>query len=77
MPAPCLGGFDGAWFASGQSARLSVGGKTLGFAGALHPDVVAAFELTSPVLVAEFDIEPLIQRSHRDFPVQSIPRMPR
>ncbi len=45
----------------GRSAQLSVGGKVIGEFGELHPLVSKTFGLTAaPVLVAEFDLDALL-----------------
>jgi phenylalanyl-tRNA synthetase beta chain len=49
-------------FHPGRTAALSAGGKTIGILGELHPLVREAFELPEqPILVADFDVEVLIE----------------
>jgi phenylalanyl-tRNA synthetase beta chain len=43
----------------GQSATVRVGGKAIGYAGALHPDRASEWEARGPVFVAELDVESL------------------
>ena len=43
----------------GQGADVYVDGDKVGFVGVLHPDVIEAFELRGPVVVAEIDLEHL------------------
>jgi phenylalanyl-tRNA synthetase beta chain len=56
----------------GQSATIRLGERTIGYAGALHPDRAAEWEARGPVFVAELDVEALPAAS----PVRARP-MPR
>ena len=48
----------------GQSARiLDAQGVPLGWIGALHPRLAESLDLSRPVVLCEFDLEPLLQRS--------------
>jgi phenylalanyl-tRNA synthetase beta chain len=40
----------------GQSASIRLGGRPIGYAGALHPDRAAEWEARGPVFVAELDV---------------------
>jgi len=47
----------------GQSARIVSGaGTSLGWIGVLHPRLAASLDLPRPVVLCEFDLEPLLQR---------------
>jgi len=48
-----------AFLHPGQSATVRLGERTVGYAGALHPDRAAEWEARGPVFVAEIDIEAL------------------
>lgn len=43
----------------GRAAKVSAGGKELGFMGQLHPEVQEAFELPNRVVAGEFDVAAL------------------
>jgi phenylalanyl-tRNA synthetase beta chain len=43
----------------GQSATIQVDGRSIGYAGALHPDRAAAWEAREAVFVAELDVDAL------------------
>ncbi len=48
----------------GQSARILNGqGEPLGWIGALHPRLAESLDLSKPVMLCEFDLEPLLQRA--------------
>jgi phenylalanyl-tRNA synthetase beta chain len=60
----------------GRSAALLVGETLVGNFGELHPRVAQAFDLTeTPVFVAEFDLEPLLNRQ-QPTKVRSLPVTP-
>ncbi len=67
-----------ASFHPGRSAELFSGDLSLGHAGELHPLVAQAFALTdTPVLVAELDLERLLELSSwRSWPLQPLPLTP-
>lgn len=44
----------------GQGARLRLGDVEVGWAGGLHPDVAAGYDLRDPVFLAELDLAPLL-----------------
>ncbi len=46
----------------GRSARVRIGARALGWLGELHPALVQEYELTQPAIVAELDLEPLLER---------------
>lgn len=43
----------------GQSASISIAGRAVGYAGALHPDRAPEWEARGPVFVAEMDVDAL------------------
>lgn len=51
---------DDATFFPGRCAEIVVRGKALGTIGVLHPEVIAAFDLTLPCSVVEINIEPFV-----------------
>jgi len=52
-----------AFLHPGRAARLSEGGRTLGYAGVLHPDVRDRLELKDEAVVLELDLERLLESS--------------
>jgi len=60
----------------GRGADLFVGDTRLGWAGELHPDVAAAFDLTGSCLVAELDLEAVAGQLAEIQTFQAIPRFP-
>lgn len=65
VPYGSAGGYkispaDDPTFFTGRCADVVVGGKSIGRMGVLHPDVVAAFDLTLPCSTIEIDIEPFL-----------------
>ena len=50
-----------------QSTRLSRGGEALGWLGALHPELLKAFDLQGPVFVFELDCLPASKKSLPNF----------
>ncbi len=62
----------------GRSAAIHSDDEVLGHAGQLHPMVAQAFDLgDAPVLVAELDLERLLERSNwRSYPLQALPHTP-
>ncbi|HEX2620582.1 MAG TPA: phenylalanine--tRNA ligase subunit beta [Phototrophicaceae bacterium] len=61
----------------GRSAELHVNGKSIGVFGELHPIVARNFDLElAPVLVAEFDLDTLLNQTEPMYRVQSLPITP-
>ena len=50
-----------AFLHPGRAARLTEGGQTLGYGGALHPDVRERLELKDEAIVLELDLERLLE----------------
>ena len=64
-------------FHPGRSADLLIGSTLIGSFGELHPVVAKRYKLTeAPVMIAELDLEALLDASHSNFEVQPIPVMP-
>lgn len=47
-------------FFSGRCAELIVRGKSIGFFGVIHPEVLSKFELPNPCAALEITIEPFL-----------------
>ena len=60
----------------GRAARLMVGDACVGSVAELHPDVMAAFELTRRAIIAEVDLERLAALRCRMEHVSGLPRFP-
>lgn len=61
----------------GRSAALYVGDRLVGHFGELHPLVAQRLKLTTaPVIVAEFNLEAMIERTAVEFPVRPLPLTP-
>jgi phenylalanyl-tRNA synthetase beta chain len=45
----------------GRAARLASDGRSVGFVGVLHPELAARFELKGEVVLAELDVESLLE----------------
>jgi phenylalanyl-tRNA synthetase beta chain len=56
MNAPVKAGAH-AWYHPGRSGTLSLGPKTLGTFGELHPKILAAFDLKGPIAAFEVDLD--------------------
>ncbi|MEO8612858.1 MAG: phenylalanine--tRNA ligase subunit beta, partial [Chloroflexota bacterium] len=57
--------------------QLSINGKAIGAFGELHPLVAQAFELTAaPMLVAEFDLDALLDEVENNHPVKALATTP-
>jgi phenylalanyl-tRNA synthetase beta chain len=63
-------------FHPGRSAVIKSGKRKLGTFGELHPLVARNFELKGAVLVAEIDLDALLDASHTDFSVRGLPITP-
>jgi phenylalanyl-tRNA synthetase beta chain len=65
---------DCPWLHPGQSARISIGGKPAGWAGAVHPGVLKALAIKAAVFAFELDIDVI---SIREIPnAKNISRFP-
>jgi phenylalanyl-tRNA synthetase beta chain len=69
-------GGDAKYLHPGKAARITIGGVLCGFAGALHPDLVAARELEGEPFVAELDLMRVVQYCPRRVIFQALPRFP-
>lgn len=65
-------------FRPGRTARLSLDGQQIGFAGELHPLVVEGFDIRGgkPVLAAEIDLEPILAKIPGRYEVEPLPEYP-
>ena len=60
----------------GKTACVEVDGTLLGMAGALHPEVLQAFDLPAEVWVGELDLEGLAHYVPRRVALKALPRFP-
>lgn len=65
-----------AWLHPGRAFALRRGGETIGWAGALHPDVRSAWELRDEVVVAEIATGALLAEPSRTARFTSLDRFP-
>jgi phenylalanyl-tRNA synthetase beta chain len=64
-------------FHLGRSAQIMMGKREIGTFGELHPLVTRAFGLTAaPILVAELDLDALLEQAQDRHPVQPLPTTP-
>jgi phenylalanyl-tRNA synthetase beta chain len=72
----CGAGPVPAWLHSGKSAALLLGGKALGYVGALHPEAAARLELRGEIVVAELRLDPFFAAKPSEVKTQPLPRHP-
>jgi phenylalanyl-tRNA synthetase beta chain len=60
----------------GKAARIEIGGVVCGYAGALHPNLIAARRLNGEPLVAELDLMRVVQYCPRRVIFRPLPRFP-
>lgn len=60
----------------GKSALVSWQGTALGFAGALHPDLAATWELRDEAIVGELNLEPMLGTAATPAKYEALPRFP-
>ena len=65
-----------AWLHSGKSAAVLLGGKALGYVGALHPEAAARLELRGEIVVAELRLDPFFAAKPSEVKTQPLPRHP-
>ncbi len=64
-------------FHPGRSAQLIINGNAAGVFGELHPIIAREFDLTdSPILLAELDLEVLLNSTQENYPVIPLPTLP-
>lgn len=63
-------------FHPGRTARLKVGGITVGVLGEFHPDVLEEYGLGSRACAFELDLEALLEMATREPKYQPLPRFP-
>jgi phenylalanyl-tRNA synthetase beta chain len=69
-------GDEAAYLHPGKAARIKAGGVVCGYAGALHPDLVASRHLDGEPWVAELDLMRVVQYCPRRVIFRSLPRFP-
>lgn len=52
---------DVEWLHPGAAATVRIGDRAIGLVGALHPRLLRAMDIVRPVLVAELDLDPLVE----------------
>jgi phenylalanyl-tRNA synthetase beta chain len=60
----------------GKSALLSWQGRSLGYAGVLHPDLLATWELREEAVVGELNLEPILGTAATPAKYEVLPRFP-
>jgi phenylalanyl-tRNA synthetase beta chain len=65
-----------AWLHPGRAGRIRLADRTIGFAGELHPDVAARFDLAGRTFVCELDLEMLLDRAALHPRFSGVPRYP-
>jgi phenylalanyl-tRNA synthetase beta chain len=71
-----VAGAEAKYLHPGKAVRITIDGVPVGFAGALHPDVVAARQLEAEPVVAELDLMRVVQYCPRRVIFQALPRFP-
>lgn len=64
------------WLHPGKSAAVSYAGQTIGFVGALHPEVLARLELREEAFVVELRLDAVLEARVADVRAQALPRHP-
>ncbi len=70
------GGDRPSWLHLSRASRVTLGGQPLGFAGELHPEVAARFDLPGRTYVTELDLEALLARAVLQPRFSGLPRYP-
>jgi len=65
-----------SWLHPGRAGQIALGDRVLGFAGELHPDVAARFDLPGRTFVAELDLETVLDRAVLQPRFVGVPRYP-
>jgi phenylalanyl-tRNA synthetase beta chain len=60
----------------GQSARVSLGGRAVGFVGRLSDEIAASYKFRQPVFVAEVNLSALLDTSESPARYAPLPRFP-
>jgi phenylalanyl-tRNA synthetase beta chain len=78
QPAPAVdgGGAAPAFLHPGRAVGLSRGGEPIGYAGALHPDVRARFELRDEAVVLEIGLDAVLEEPPRTVRFTALDRFP-
>ncbi len=69
-------GSEAAYLHPGKAARIEVGGVSCGYAGALHPNLIAARNLEGAPWVAELDLMRVVQYCPGRVIFRQLPRFP-
>jgi phenylalanyl-tRNA synthetase beta chain len=64
------------WLTPGRAATIASGSRELGWVGEMHPQVLAAFEISQPVVAFELDLEALIATAASARPYVDVPQYP-
>jgi phenylalanyl-tRNA synthetase beta chain len=64
------------WLHPGRVAKIARGGKVFGWLGEVHPRVARAFEIESPVAVADLDFDAVRGAAGREARMQPVSRYP-
>lgn len=65
-----------AWLQPGRAAEIIAGGSLLGWVGNVHPEVLARFDIDTPVVAFELSIDVLTRLACDQLPYQDIPTLP-
>ena len=60
----------------GQSANVSVEGKTIGYIGRLGEEIASNYKFKQPVFVAEIDLQSVLEREPADVRYRPLPKFP-
>ncbi|MBQ3792174.1 MAG: phenylalanine--tRNA ligase subunit beta, partial [Clostridia bacterium] len=63
-------------FHPGRCAAVSVGGRTIGVLGDIHPAVASGYDFNCPVTVCELDLTALYEASSDDYVYSELPKFP-
>ena len=63
-------------FHPGRTAALGLDGRTIGFAGELHPRVIAAYSLPDRACALEIDLDALLDAAHEVAPAPDVTTQP-
>ncbi|MBP1689770.1 MAG: phenylalanyl-tRNA synthetase subunit beta [Deltaproteobacteria bacterium] len=69
-------GAEAGYLHPGKAARIEVGGVLCGYAGALHPNLIASRHLDAEPWVAELDLMRVVQYCPRRVIFRQLPRFP-
>ena len=64
------------YYHPGKSCAIIYAGKTIGYMGALHPTVAAAFDVPEATYVLELEVAPLVEAARRVPQYEHLPKFP-